>query len=127
MIDETFTHCPNIGSKTEAKLKEIGFKNWSDCIAKQNELPFKDRRLAGFLNIINLSIENLKSNNIKYFVENYKIKEHWRILGRYFEKATFFDIETTGLNRYENHATVITALKDEKSIPFLLKKTLMSF
>ncbi|MBN2544511.1 MAG: ribonuclease H-like domain-containing protein [Spirochaetes bacterium] len=127
MIDETFTHCPNIGSKTEIKLKEIGFKKWSDCITNQNKLPFKDQRLSSFLKTINLSIENLENNNIRYFVESFKIKEHWRILGRYFDKATFFDIETTGLNKYDNHATVITALKEKKIYTFFIEENLDEF
>lgn len=127
MIDQTFIHCPGIGPKTDKILKQKGFNNWNDCLNNIDGIPFTGKKLNSFIEKLNESKSALSDNNIKYFVNCYPHREHWRILGYYFDKCTFFDIETTGLSKYYNHATVITAFKDGAIHTFFADENLDDF
>jgi len=120
-------HCLGIGNKTENKLKAVGFNTWEDCFNNQTCIPLKGQKLTNFLENLALSKEKLDKNDIRYFVDNLPTKEHWRILAKYFDEATFFDIETTGLRWSESQITVITAFKDYKLHSFVYQDNLDDF
>ncbi len=65
------------------------------------------------------SRDALERSDISYFVSRFPVREHWRILGKYFDRATFFDIETTGLSFYNNHPTVISAYRRGELYDFI--------
>ncbi|MCP4135123.1 MAG: ribonuclease H-like domain-containing protein [bacterium] len=127
MIDEVFVHCPGIGPQRETRLKELGFHNWENSIREQEKLPFKKKRKEQFLEAIQNSIEAYQANDIGFLVNQFPNKEHWRILHTYFENATFFDIETTGLYWYESHVTVISAWHRGKLHTFLYGENMDDF
>ena len=127
MIDETFVHCSGIGPKTDIRLKNLGFKNWKDCIDMQNELPFKEEKRKQFIKDLKKSRSALEANNIALLVEKFPVKEHWRILGEYYPEATYFDIETTGLSSYDSLITVIVCYKDNQLHTFLFQENLDDF
>ncbi len=127
MIDKTFVHCPGIGPKTEERIKKTGIKSWGECLSKQTDLPFSGNKKAAFLQQIDRSITALNNNDIDYLVSAFPIKEHWRILGEYFSKATFFDIETTGLSSYDSLITVIACYRDGELHTFLFQENLDDF
>ncbi|MFQ5328984.1 MAG: ribonuclease H-like domain-containing protein [Thermodesulfobacteriota bacterium] len=109
MITESFIHCPGVGPKTESMLKGNGFYTWDDCLQRPGDLPFNGKRRARFLDNLRLSQTALDDNDIRYLVSNYPTKEQWRILAKYHDYATYFDIETTGLSLYDSHISVIAA------------------
>lgn len=127
VIDETFLHISGIGPKTEAKLKQLGIINWGECLKKKELLPFTESKKSVFISKVEESIFELDKNNIRFFVNNFPKKEHWRILGKYFYKTTFFDIETTGISKYEHDVTVIVAYKEGKIYSFISNENLDDF
>lgn len=127
MIQECFRHVRGIGPKTASLLNERGFASWDDCLGREQELPFNGGRRKRFIQEMRLSREALQKNDIGYFISAFPKAEHWRILARYFNSATFVDVETTGLSRYFNHATVITAFHNRAIHTFRYGENLDEF
>ncbi len=127
MIDKTFVHCSGIGPKTELRLKGMGLKSWSDCFNAPETVPFAGPKRELFFQQLEASQIALRENNIEYLVKNLPTKEHWRILATYFDQATFFDIETTGLSSYDSIITVIVAYQRGKLHTFLFQENLDDF
>ena len=127
MIENTFVQCEGIGPKTELKLKLMGFQSWDDCLENPKELPFKGERKDDFIRELVDSKEALEFQDIHYFVQRLPHREHWRILADFYDKATFFDIETSGLSAYECHATVITAYGQGKLKTYVYEENMDDF
>ena len=127
MIEETFLHCHGVGPKTERRLKSAGFLSWKDCLLDPGNLPVGASIRNQLLLTLQKSQNALKQTDIGYFVENFPIREHWRILGDFFDQTTFFDIETSGLSSYSNFVTVITAYHRGKLYTFVYKENLDEF
>jgi uncharacterized protein len=111
LIEQTFQHCPGIGPVTEFRLKRSGFSGWADCLKQPHRLPLGAATRRRFLRWLERSVQALSDEDIAFFVEHLPIREHWRILARWFQQATFFDIETTGLSPYHNDVGVICAFQ----------------
>lgn len=127
MIDRTFIHCPGIGPKTDRRLKSLGFQCWQDCLDRHTELPMSGSLRQRFLEMIRDSLEALKQEDLTFLSTHLPPREHWRILGRYFADATFFDIETTGLSSYDSIVTVITAYYRGELFTFVHEENLGDF
>ncbi|MFC1670176.1 ribonuclease H-like domain-containing protein [Spirochaetota bacterium] len=127
MIDGCFTHFDGIGLKTESKLRNLGFNSWEDCLSRQQELPFSATRRNYFIDSIKECRFHHKKKDISYFVSKYPPREHWRILAAYYDRATYFDIETTGLSWYYSNISVITAFRKGKVYKFLHGENLEDF
>ncbi len=105
----------------------MGFYSWQDCIVKKDSLPFKGEKLSRFIDQIEQSRQALEKNDIEYLVNIMPKSEHWRILAEYYSDATYFDIETTGLNWMYSHVTVIAAYRKDKIYNFVYNKNLDDF
>ena len=66
------------------------------------------------------------SHDIPRLVEQFKQQDRWRILGTYFDRATFFDIETSGLER-DSKITLIVCLHRGRLHSFLKGESLDDF
>ncbi len=111
MIRECFRHIRGIGPRTDEMLKTGGFSCWDDCCGHEQDLPLYGARRDRFVLEVARSLRALDEDDIEFFVEAFPTAEHWRILGRYFHKATFIDVETTGLAWQFSHASVISAYR----------------
>ncbi len=127
MIDQTFVLCPGIGPKTEYKLKSLGLASWKDCLDNPELLPFSKEKKAQFLDRLNRNLTALKNDDIDLLVSSLPTREHWRVLGTYFDRATYFDIETTGLSSYDSLITVIVAYYKGDLHTFLFEENLDEF
>jgi len=127
LIDSCFIHCSGIGPETDRKIRKAGFNSWDECIFSGNEIPIGTKRLDGFLRELRQSIEAYNKNDLEYLISAFPPREHWRILGEYFSKATFFDIETTGLSWHYSHASVICAYHRGEIRTFVYGKDLDDF
>ena len=127
MIDRCFTHCPGVGPETDRMLRLRGFHNWEQCIRNRNILPLGESRKSSFIMSLEESMSAMHDNDIGFFVKKFPVREHWRILATWFEDATFFDIETTGLSRYYSECSVITAYSQGEMHLFLYDENLDGF
>ncbi len=97
MIRNTFSILNGIGEKLEKKLWSSGIIYWDDFINSTDLnfiAPCKKKLFDDFL----LSaIRELKRSNAKYFLNNLKRREHWRLYESFKADAVCLDIETNGL------------------------------
>jgi hypothetical protein len=114
MLTNTFVHIQGIGVKTEQKLWESGFTDWSSVAqgALRGFIPTRN----GFLHAgIEESIKNLDANNPAYFGRRLQPGQAWRMFPEFRPSIAYVDIETTGLDRGRDEITTI-ALYDGRSI-----------
>jgi uncharacterized protein len=126
MIDRVFSHCPGIGPGTEERLRRSGVHTWDEFLAAGGD-PLRGRVRERAMDVVSESIEARRDGRIGFFTERYPTREQWRILHEYLHRATFFDIETTGLSWYESHATVITAFHRGELHTFIHGRNLDQF
>ena len=78
-----------------SQLRESGVCSWHDVLHHPECVPSSVR--ASVMQESLRCLTALDDQNIGYFVERLVPQDRWRILAEFLDRATFFDIETTGL------------------------------
>jgi uncharacterized protein YprB with RNaseH-like and TPR domain len=82
----------------------MGVRSWQDVIERAERIPHGWRH--GLVEESHRCIAALESNDIAYLVQRLNPPDQWRIMARYLGEASFFDIETAGLE-YDDPITLI--------------------
>lgn len=86
------------------QLHAAGLATWDDVLASPDRIP---RSLADdVLAEVQRCVDALQQHDIHYFVQRFHPHDRWRILAQYLPEASYFDIETTGLE-LDSRITVI--------------------
>lgn len=104
MITEALQHCHGVGPVRLNQLRQSGVRSWHDVISdpKRIQCGLRDSVLNECLRCL----EALERDDIGYFVNAFAPADRWRILSRYLDRVSYFDIETTGLE-FDSTITVI--------------------
>ncbi|NCC50185.1 MAG: hypothetical protein EOM20_03115 [Spartobacteria bacterium] len=97
MIRGALHHLPGLGPKRLNEAQRLGVATWEDLVAQMNRLGLGatgQQKIQAAITACDAAIE---ADDIAYLTRMYHAKDHWRILGHYLERASFFDIETSGL------------------------------
>lgn len=119
MLKNTFQHIPGIGEKTERQLWQSGIIDWSR-LSKGEKVKLSLKRIETMADYIEVSKENLQSNNPEFFSALLPAAQHWRIFSEFRSSTAYIDIETTGLEIWGADITTI-ALYDGSSINYYVK------
>lgn len=106
MLTRALSHIDGMSVKFEEKLREMGIDGWDDILTQMHlftELP--PSKLERIRNSIQESKQALIRNDLNFFKNVLKSKEHWRLCN--LGKIAYVDIETTGLSRWSDTITVI--------------------
>lgn len=103
-LENSFILAPGIGKKTEKKLWKDNITHWDDVEDKQ---PLSDNKQEKMEVFLEKARKNLDVDNSYFFSNKLPGKERWRIYRNFSEKACFFDIETTGLDKKKNKVTTV--------------------
>ncbi len=114
MLKNTFAHIPNIGLKTEERLWHSGILDWDDFLLPPS-LKFSRNKIDHIAGTLRESQRHLENRNPDYFQERLPPSLHWRMFPEFRASTLYLDIETTGLENWENHITSI-ATYDGKSV-----------
>jgi uncharacterized protein YprB with RNaseH-like and TPR domain len=114
MLKNSFIHIQSIGAITEQRLWESGLKHW-DLIDGNLPCQIAPRRKHFLLNGIEESRRHLANRNPAYFSKQLPSNQSWRLFPAFRNFTAYLDIETTGLDRYNNEITTI-ALYDGQAI-----------
>ena len=114
MLRNTFMHIPGVGQITENRLWKSGVLFWDDFFEKTAVRQAPERK-AFMKNRLEESQVHLKNNNLQYFAEQLPTNHHWRLFPDLTDSVVYLDIETTGLQSWQNKITTI-ALYDGKTI-----------
>ncbi|MFH0909311.1 MAG: ribonuclease H-like domain-containing protein [bacterium] len=96
MIRGALRHLPGIGTETLKFLEQAGLRDWKHLLDQPQRIPVSARNRERIVGEILRAEQALAEEDIAYFVENLSRRDHWRILGQYFDRASFFDIEISG-------------------------------
>ncbi len=113
MLKNTFHHIPGIGAGTESGLWKNGINSWKD-IKKNNTSGISAKRLSTLKQHVDISLEHLENSHFKYFEEQLPSNLIWRIFPEVRSQTAYLDIETTGLEGWDEITTI--ALYDGKEI-----------
>ncbi len=104
MITEALLHCAGVGPKRLAQLHAHGIRTWIDVLNQPNGLPKALGR--ALISESQRCLTALDAGEIQYFTSRFASQDKWRILTHYLDQASFFDIETVGLE----HDAAITVI-----------------
>ncbi len=112
MLKNTFLHISGIGEKTEKRIWNSGILEWKEFKEPYPEnLLNKANRIELFLKE---SIEQIENSNPNYFSKCLPVNQYWRIFPEFRTATIYLDIETTGLDFYNEITTI--SLYDGKSV-----------
>ena len=97
-------HCPGIGPSRLEKLRAAGIRNWQDVVGHDGS-QFAGKWFEATVAECQICMEALEADGIDVLVDRLHPSDHWRILDRYLDQVTYFDIETAGL---EHDAPITT-------------------
>lgn len=95
MITEALSHFTGIGPVRLAQLHAAGLRSWMDICDQPLKIPESLR--SSLLMEAEQSLTALRRDDLQFFVNEFSPQDRWRILAAYFERTSFFDIETSGL------------------------------
>ncbi len=127
MINQTFKPFSNVGPTTEKKLRAGGIDTWEDLLAQKNKLSLSAKKRKKLCEEVERFIEAKTNNDLNFFSKHFPIEEKWRILAQYFPKASYLDIETTGLDRKNSIITVIVCFHRGNLRTFIQGENLEDF
>ncbi len=119
MLKNTFCHIPGIGEASEKKLWTAGLDSWDACSAL-DEIRLSEKKKESVKKYINESERKLQEGNAKFFAHLLPPNSHWRLFPEFRNAIAYLDIETTGLETWDNTITTI-ALYDGKSISYYVQ------
>lgn len=102
-IENSFIPVKGVGEKTEQKLWQAGVTTWEDFDGSVVG-PTRAERIYDF---ISTARTHLDKGNAHYFGEVFPEESYWRLYENFSKNACFLDIETTGLNKWNDDVTIV--------------------
>jgi len=101
MLISTFVHIPGIGPKTEGQIWERGVHTWGDFLREPAAAGLSAVKTQRIAEAAATSVERLKQEDHRYFATMLQTREHWRAYPEFGHRIAYLDIETTGLEGYD--------------------------
>jgi uncharacterized protein YprB with RNaseH-like and TPR domain len=125
-LEQALLHLPHIGPKRAERLAAAGCGCWSAILAADNPLRLAPERWAETVAAARRSLEALAADDPRPLSGALATAEHWRVLDHWFDRASFFDIETSGLEP-ESEVTLVACLHRGELRLFLKGENLDDF
>jgi len=102
-IENSFIPVRGVGKKTERKLWQAGVITWDEFDGSVVG-PTRAGRISEF---ISKARDHLNEGNARYFGETFPSESYWRLYENFSADTCFLDIETTGLDKWDDDVTMI--------------------
>jgi uncharacterized protein YprB with RNaseH-like and TPR domain len=127
LIRGALQHLPGIGRQRLKVLQEAGVSDWRQLLGPLSaSLAPGGQRYLQLQAAVRDCEQALLNDDLDYLVAALKPLDHWRILGQYFDQASFFDIETTGVAA-DSQITVIACHHRGQLLSFVKDENLDDF
>ncbi|HRR32685.1 MAG TPA: ribonuclease H-like domain-containing protein [Kiritimatiellia bacterium] len=118
---------PNIGAERGRALRREGCLCWRDLLDAAHPSAGLDRAAWDAARAAaEAALRALEGDDITYFTARLPSREHWRVLARWFDRASFFDIETSGLDA-DSIVTLVCCYHRGQPLRFLADENLDDF
>ena len=124
MIEGAMHHFRGIGPVRLGQLHEAGIRTWQDVL--QQRASISETLRAEVVQEAECCLQALERDDIAFFVERLFPHDRWRILNRYIDRCSFFDIETTGLE-YDDTITMVVCWHKDRLHTFIEHENLDDF
>ncbi len=128
MINRSFQICHGIGPAKEANLYHLGLQTWQallDC--PSDFLPFSPAKQISLRHELAACQAAFDRQDLDFLLKRLPTREHWRVLASFLPKASYFDIETSGLSPSDSVVTVVVCLHQGKYYEFVRGENLDEF
>jgi uncharacterized protein len=114
MIEKSFKFLPGLDIETQRRLHRDGISEWKDFLECKSILDMAPERKIQLDDTLKKYTEALEKENFRYFVTAIPPVEHWRLFERVKQarRLCYMDIETTGLNFFNDDITLIGIFDD---------------
>lgn len=126
MIRQAFQHFRGIGAERLRRLQEAGIRDWDELAAFTDNLSLGDTGRARLRAEIEQCDRAIAERNMHYLVESFGGSDQWRILAHFFPSASYFDIETSGLD-LDSHVTVVSCYHRDRVYNFVHGENMEAF
>ena len=109
-IENSFIPVEGVGEKTEQKLWQAGVTTWDEFDGSVVG-PTRANRISDF---ITTARNHLDEGNARFFGEMFPTNSYWRLYENFSEETCFLDIETTGLNEWNDDVTMVGLYRGEE-------------
>lgn len=99
MLRHTFRHLPGVGEKTERKMWAAGLTTWDVVLAQEQPARKRGRALPG--DVLRESQQRYQRVDLAWFGERLPTADSWRLFGDFRKSCAYLDIETTGMEDYD--------------------------
>lgn len=104
-LENSFIVVEGVGETTERNLWREGVTHWDDAV----ECSFVGDTIRDRIRTFaERAREELDAGNAAFFEERLPGRERWRLAEDFRRRACYFDIETTGLDRYRDDVTTVS-------------------
>ena len=114
MLSRTFIHVAGIGPVTERRIWERGCHSWDDFLRHPAAAGLSAQKTERVAHTVASSLDNLRSENYRYFSQALPSREHWRAYPDFRHRIAYLDIETTGMS--EDDAVTIIGVYDGRDV-----------
>jgi len=118
---------PHVGPKREKALRADGCLCWDDIL--KSPRPAAGLDLLAWDELCRAAEESLRAlarDDAAYFAARVPPAEHWRVLAHWFDRASYFDIETSGLEA-DSIVTLVCCFHGGQPLHFLAGENLDDF
>lgn len=120
-------HLPNVGPQRVKRLCDEGCACWDDLLNAPRPLAgLSASEWDGLRFAVERSQRALEADDAAYFTAKLPAAEQWRVLAHWFDRASFFDIETSGLEA-SSIVTLVCCFHEGRPLRFLADENLDDF
>lgn len=124
MISTAWMHMKGLGPARILMLKQLGIHDWRDALERPERVP--DALRFQILQECHACLDARHRQDIAFFTERLHPSDRHLILTEFGSQASYFDIETTGLE-YDDQITVIACWHKGKLFSFIEGENLDDF
>ena len=126
-LQQHLRHLPHIGPQREKTLRLEGCSCWADIVnAPQPLAGFDVFAWDEICAAAECSLRALEADSVAYFTSRLPPLEQWRVLTHWFDQASYFDIETSGLEA-DSIVTLVCCFHEGSPLRFLAGENLEDF
>jgi uncharacterized protein YprB with RNaseH-like and TPR domain len=127
VLQQYIRHLPRIGPQYEKTLRLEGCQCWTDIVnAPQPLAGFDIFAWDEIRAATEQSLRALHSDDAAFFTKRLPPLEQWRVLTHWFEQASYFDIETSGLDA-DSIVTLVCCFHEGAPLRFMADENLDDF
>jgi uncharacterized protein YprB with RNaseH-like and TPR domain len=126
MIREAMIHFPGIGKKVLQDLHQQGIRDWAGLLKHAKQHQSGHARHQALLREIERCEKAQRDGDLAYLIRTFASADHWRILAAHFDRASYFDIETSGMGP-ESYITLIVCYHKNQLFRYFRGENLTDF